>query len=90
MELFPKDYILELTTKKFRNTASFLTITHTSLFAKQFRSYGILTIDIATEFYFWTEQRQNGSSVSSLRLAKTMDVPNTVLVDNSLSFLMVH
>jgi hypothetical protein len=86
MELFPKDYILELTTKKFRNTANFLTITHTSQFAKQFRSYGILTIDIAAEFYFWTEQRQNGSSVSSLRLPKTMDVPNSVLVDNSLTF----
>jgi hypothetical protein len=90
MELFPKDYILELITKKFRNTVSFLTITHMTLFAKRFRSYGILTIDIAAEFYFWIEQRQNGSSVSSLRLAKTMDVPNTVLVDNSLSFLMVH
>jgi hypothetical protein len=54
MELFPKDYILELITKKFRNTVSFLTITHTTLFAKRFRSYGILTIDIAAEFYFWT------------------------------------
>jgi hypothetical protein len=69
---------------------SFLTITHTTLSAKWFRSYGILTIDAAAEFCSWTEQQENGSSVSSLRLAETLEVPNTVLVDHSLIFLMVH
>jgi hypothetical protein len=47
-------------------------------------------INVAAEFYFCTEQRQNGSSISSLGLAQTPDVLNTVLVDNSLSFLTVH
>jgi hypothetical protein len=39
MELFPKDSILELNTKELRNSLSFLTITHTTLFAKRFGSY---------------------------------------------------
>jgi hypothetical protein len=90
MELFPKDSVLELNTKKLGNSPSFLTITHTTLSAKRFRSYGILTIVFAAEFCFWTEQRQNGSSVSSLRLAKTPEISNTVLVQNSLNFPMVH
>jgi hypothetical protein len=82
-ELFPRDSVLELNTKKMGNSPCFLIITHMTLFAKRFRSYGILTIDVATEFRFWTEQRQNGSSVPSLRLAKTPKVPNTELVGNS-------
>jgi hypothetical protein len=41
MELFPKDLVLELTTKNLGNWPSFLTITH---------------IDIAAEFYFRIEQ----------------------------------
>jgi hypothetical protein len=88
-ELFPKDSVLELTTKKLGNSPNFLTITHKTLSAKRFRSYVILTIDITAALCFWTEQRQNGSSISSLRLAETPEVPNTVLVDNSLSFPMV-
>jgi hypothetical protein len=90
MELFPKDSIAELNTKNFGNCPSFLTITHTTLSAKQFRCYRILTIDIAAEFCFWTEQQHNGSLVSSLGLAETPEVLNTILVDNSLSFLVVH
>jgi SRSO17 transposase len=58
---FRMDSVLELTTKNLRNSLNFLTITHTTLSAKQFRSYGILMIDVATEFCFWTEQRLNGS-----------------------------
>jgi hypothetical protein len=54
-----------------------------TLFAKWFRCYGILTIDVAAEFCFWTEKWQNGSSVSSLGLAKTPEVSNTILVENS-------
>jgi hypothetical protein len=47
------------------NSTSFLTITHTALSTKWFRRYRILTIDVAAVFYFWTEQRQDGSSISS-------------------------
>jgi hypothetical protein len=54
-ELFPKDSVLELNTTKLGNSPSFLTITHITLFAKWFRSYGILMTDIAAEFCFWTE-----------------------------------
>jgi hypothetical protein len=61
-----------------------------TLSTKQFRSYGILMIDVAAELYFWTEQWQNGSSVSSLGLAETPEVPNTASVDNSLSFSIVY
>jgi hypothetical protein len=90
MELFPKDSILELNTKKLGNCPSFLTITHMTLSAKWFRIYGILTIDITAEFCFWTEQRLNKSSYLGFGLAKTPGVPNTKLVGNSLSFPMVH
>jgi hypothetical protein len=69
-ELFPKDSVLELNTKNLDNSPRFLTNTHTTLSAEWFRSYKILTIDIAAEFCFWTEQRQNGSSIAVL------DCPN--------------
>jgi hypothetical protein len=65
MELFPKYSVPKLNMKNLGNSPSFLTITHTILSAKRFRGYGILTIDIVAEFCFWTEQRQNGSSVLS-------------------------
>jgi hypothetical protein len=47
-------------------------------------------IDVAAEFCFWTEQRQNGSSIFRLGLAETPEVPNTISDDNSLSCRMVH
>jgi hypothetical protein len=47
-------------------------------------------IDVAAELYFWTEQQQNGSSISSLGLAETLEVSNIISVDSSLSFPMVH
>jgi hypothetical protein len=72
------------------NSPSFLTITHTALSARQFRSYGILAIDVAAEFCTWTEQRHNGSSISRLGLAKTLEAPNTISEHNSLIFPMVH
>jgi hypothetical protein len=90
MELFPMESILELNHKNLGNSSSFVTITHTILSAKRFRCYGILRIDVADEFCFWTEQRQNRSSFSSLGLAETPEVPNTILLDNPLSFPMVH
>jgi hypothetical protein len=46
--------------------------------------------DIAPEFFFSTEQWQNGSSISNLGFAKTLEVLTTILVGNSLSFPMVH
>jgi hypothetical protein len=90
MELFPKDSVLELNTKNMGNSPSFLTITHMIMSAKRFRCYRILIINVAAEFCFWTEQRHNGSSVSSLGFAETLKVPNIVLVDNSPSFSKVH
>jgi hypothetical protein len=57
MELFPKESVLELNTKNLGNSASFLTVCRTTLSAKRFRKYGILTIDVPVVFCFWTEQR---------------------------------
>jgi hypothetical protein len=90
MELFPKEFVSELNIKNLGNSTSFLTITHMTLSAKQFRRYGILTIDVAAVFCFWTEQRRNGSSISRLGLAETPEVLNTVSEGNSLNFLMVQ
>jgi hypothetical protein len=89
MELFPKESVLELNTKNLGNSASFLTVCRTTISAKRFRKYGILTIDVPVVFCFWTEQRWNESSISRLELAKTPEVPNTLSEDNSLNFLMV-
>jgi hypothetical protein len=49
-ELFPKEFVSELTNENLGNSSSFLTIAHTTLSAKRFRRYGILTIDVAAEF----------------------------------------
>jgi hypothetical protein len=89
MELFPTEFVPELNTKNMENSTSFLTITHMTLSGKWFRKYRILTIDISAEFCSWAEQRQNGFSFSSLRLAETPEVPNTVSKGNPLSFPMV-
>jgi hypothetical protein len=59
-EQLPMDSVLELNTKKLGNSLRFLTNTHMTLFAKRFRNYGILTIDVAAEFCFWTEQQLIG------------------------------
>jgi hypothetical protein len=50
---------------------------------KQFRKYGILTIDVAVVFCFWIELRQKGSSISRLVLAESQEVLNTILEGNS-------
>jgi hypothetical protein len=60
IELFPKDSVLELKTTKLDNSPSFLTITHMTPFAKRFRSYGILTTDVAADFRFWIEPQLIG------------------------------
>jgi hypothetical protein len=61
IELFQKDSVPELNTTKLGNSPIFLTITYTTPFAKRFKSYGILTTDVAAEFCFWIELLQNGS-----------------------------
>jgi hypothetical protein len=88
--LFPKDFVPELNTKNLGNSPNILTMTHMTLSTKQFRNYGILMIYVTTEFCFWNEQRRNGSSISSLRLAETLEVLHNILEDNSLSFSMVY
>jgi hypothetical protein len=90
MELFPKEFVLELNTKNLGNSTIFLTITYMTLSAIRFRKYENLTIDVAAEFCSRTDQWQNGSSFFGLGLAETPEVPNTVLNGNSLSFPVVH
>jgi hypothetical protein len=89
MELFLKEFVPEFNTKNLGNSTSFLTITHTTLSAKQFRKYRILMINVTVVFCFRIEQRQNGSSISRLGLAETPEVPNMISEGNSLNFLMV-
>jgi hypothetical protein len=89
-KLFLKDFVLELNTRNLDNSPSFQTITNMTLSIRRFRGYIILMIDVAAEFCIQTEQRNNGSSISSLGLAETPGVPNTILEDNSLSFPMVY
>jgi hypothetical protein len=60
-EQFCCDTVPELNTKKLGNSPSFPTHTHTTLSAKWFGNYRILTISIAAEFWLWTEQQQDGS-----------------------------
>jgi hypothetical protein len=55
MELFPKDSVLDLTTKNLDNSPRFLTNIHATLYTKWFRNYGILMINVAAEFCFWRE-----------------------------------
>jgi hypothetical protein len=59
-ELLPKDSVQEFNIPNLDNSPDFLTITHTTPFAKRFRCYGILMIDVAVEFHFWIEQQLVG------------------------------
>jgi hypothetical protein len=72
-----------MNTKNWGNSTSFLTITYMTMSAKWFRKYGILMIDVADVFCFWTEQRWNGFSISRLGLAETPEVPTTISEGNS-------
>jgi hypothetical protein len=71
------------------NSSSFLSITHATLSAKQFRSYRISKIDFAADFCSWTELWLNGTKLLGLGLAETPKVLNTIMVRNSLNFLLV-
>jgi hypothetical protein len=66
MELFLKEFVLELNTKNLGNFASFLTTMQTTPSAKRFRENGILTINVAAEFCPWTEQPQTDLQYSIL------------------------
>jgi hypothetical protein len=61
MGLFSYNSVPELNTKNMGNSPSFLSVTHTILSAKRFRSYRILKIDFAADFCFWAAQRLNGN-----------------------------
>jgi hypothetical protein len=90
MDLFPREFVLELNTKNLGNSPSFRTITHTTLSTKRLGTYLISTINVTNEFCFGTEQRWNKSSIFCLGWAKTPEVMNIISDDNSLSFPMVH
>jgi hypothetical protein len=78
MGLFGYNTVPELNTKNMENSPSFLSVTHTILSSKRFRSYRILKIDFAADFCFWAEQRLKRTQL------------NTIMVGNSLSSPMVH
>jgi hypothetical protein len=90
MELFPTDYVPELNTKNLGNSSSVLTITHMIISAKRFGSYDVWMFNSAAEFCSWTEQRLNSTQLLGLGLTETLEVPNTIIVGNSLSFPMVY
>jgi hypothetical protein len=90
MGRFRYDSVPELNNKNLGNSPKFLSVTHTTLSTKRFRSYGILKIDFTAEFCFWTEQRLNGTQLLGLRLAVTPKILNTITVGNSVMFPMVH
>jgi hypothetical protein len=73
--LFPKEFVPELNTKNLGNCTSFLTITHMTLSAKRFIKYGILTIDTAVVFCFWTEQWRNVSSIFQTQIGQNSRSP---------------
>jgi hypothetical protein len=87
---FGYNSVTEMNTKNMGNSPSFLSVTHTILSTKRFRSYRILKINFAADFCFWTELRLNGTQLSGLGLAKTPEVLNTIMVGNFLIFPMVH
>jgi hypothetical protein len=59
MGLFSYNSVPEMNIKNMGNSPIFLSVTHTILSSKQFRSYRISKIDFAADFCFWVEQRLN-------------------------------
>jgi hypothetical protein len=66
MELFLKEFVLELNTKNLGNSTSLLTTMQMTPSAKRFRENGILTINVAAKFCPWTEQPQTDLQYSVL------------------------
>jgi hypothetical protein len=89
-ELLSMDFVPELNTKNLGNSPRFLTITHTTLSTKRCGSYDILKFNFAGEFCFWIEQQLNRTQLLDLGLTKTLEVPNTIFIGNTLKFPMVH
>jgi hypothetical protein len=83
-------FSLDLNIKKVGNSPSFPSVTYSTSCDKRFRSYRILMIDFATEFCFWTEQALNRTELFGLGLTETPEVPNTIMVGNSLSFQIFY
>jgi hypothetical protein len=90
LRLFRWDSPPELNTKNLYTSPSFLYVTYWALSNSRFGMYGILKIDFAAEFCFWREQWLNGTQLLGLELTKTLEVPNSITVGNSLSVPMVH
>jgi hypothetical protein len=84
------DSVPELNTKNLGNSPTFLAITHTTLSTKRLGSYDVLKFDFAAEFYFWIEQRRNRTQLLGPGFTETPEVPNTITIENSLSFPTVH
>jgi hypothetical protein len=63
LKLFSWYSSLELNIKKLGNFPSFSSVTYSALSDKWFRSYRILKINFTSEFYFWIEQRLNGTEL---------------------------
>jgi hypothetical protein len=77
MEQLCYETVPEPNTKNLGNSPRFPSHTHTTLSAKWFENYRILTINVAAEFRLWKEQWQDGSYLLGLGLAETPEVPNT-------------
>jgi hypothetical protein len=88
--LFGWDSSLELNRKKVGNSPRFPSVIYSASSDKQCRCYRILTVDFTAEFCFWTEQWRNETEVLGLGLTKILEVSNTIMIGNSLRFLMVH
>jgi hypothetical protein len=88
--LFGYNSVWKLNSKNMGNSPSFLSVTHTILSAKRFRSYRILKIDFTANFCFWVKQRLNRTQLLGLGLAETPKVLKTIIVGNSLRFPMVY
>jgi hypothetical protein len=83
---FGQNPVPEMNTKNMGNSPSFLSVTHTILSVKWFISYRILKIDFVADFCFWTEQRLIGTQLLGLGLAKTLKVPNIIMVGTLSAF----
>jgi hypothetical protein len=68
MELFQSDSVPDLTIKNLGNSPSSPSVSHATMPAKQFKSYGILKTDLTAEFCFWTEQQLNRTQLLGLGL----------------------
>jgi hypothetical protein len=88
--LFAYDSIPELNTKNMGNSPIFLSVTHMTLSAKRFGSYRISKINFVADFCFWTELWLNGTQLLGLGFAETLKVQNTIMVGNTLRFLIVY